>query len=359
MRNIFIFLLLFVGYNTVSSQNLWLGSYTNNSDYGIRLLSFQQDGSLSVLDSVAVPQASFLVQSKKGILYAVEENLNGNVHAIRSNSEKRFEVFSSQPSMGAHPCYISLDKSEQWLTVGNYSSGNLSLYRIQDDGSISAPITVIQHKGKSTNKERQEAAHVHSTVFTPDNKFLLVPDLGIDSVMVYAFNEITGQLSPTQKSIGFETGGGPRHLSFDPTGKYLYILGELNGWVEIYDYKNQEFVFKDKATALPPDFKGSFTAADIHITKDGKHLYLTLRDKLNQIVVFNIQEDGRLKYKNRYSTGGVNPRNFFISEDDQWVLVENQNSNNIIVFKRDKNTGELEYSNHLENVPQPVCLINK
>lgn len=344
-----------------AQQKLWVGSYTQASPFGIRLLLFNAtDGSLTVLDSVAIPQASFLTYSQKGILYAVEEDTEGKVHAIRKNADNRFEKYSTQPTHGKHPCYIALDKTEQWLTVGNYSSGNLTLYKINEDGSISEPVSTLQHTGKSTNKERQEAAHVHSTVFTPDNRFLLVPDLGIDTVKVYTFNEKTGELTPRYaQSIPFARGGGPRHIAFHPNGKWFYILGELNGMVDVYHYNNQHFQYIESVSALPDGFQGRFTAADIHVSHDGKHLYATLRDQLNSITLFEIQNNGSIKQKNIHATGGKTPRNFFISKDDNWLMVENQNSNKIVVFKRDKNSGEIEYYNHLENIIQPVCMINK
>lgn len=359
-KQLFIYFLLFLS-SQLHSQQLWLGSYTTDSKYGIRLLNLDsKNGKIQVVDSIAVPQASFLTYSKKGILYSVEEDFEGMVHAIKPNSNGKYEIFSSQPTKGAHPCYIALDQSQQWLTVGNYSSGNLSIYKINDDGSLSEPIITHQHYGKSTNKDRQEGPHVHSTVFTPDNKFLLVPDLGIDSVKVYAFDEKNGNLTPSYwNTIGFEKGGGPRHLSIHPNGKYVYVLGELNGKVEVFEYTHQQFRFIDRVSALPPNFNGSFSAADIHISNDGKHLYLSLRDQLNSIVLFDIGDNGQIFKKNSYSTGGVNPRNFYLSPDGKFLIAENQSSNSLVIFKRDQETGELEFYNQIQNIPKPVCLISK
>ncbi len=344
-------------YHINAQTSLWLGSYSPNTAHGIYLLELnQQSGSLQVKDSIAVRNASFLTLSQKGILYSVEEETTGLVHSINTNVTP-YIIQSSQPSNGMHPCYIALDQTEQWLAVGNYSSGNLTLYPVLEDGSIGKAAQIIQHSGKSINVQRQEGPHVHATVFSPDNKFLLVPDLGTDSVNVYAFDAARGTLEHTSLSIPFTRGGGPRHLAFHPTSKWLYVLGELNGQINVYDYSSGSFVNTQVVVALPEGYRGNVWGADIHVSHDGRHLYASQRDPLNSIMHFSIDAKGSLELQSITPTGGKTPRNFIITKDDQYLLAENQQSKNIVVFKRSPESGLLEYINQLESVTHPVCLV--
>lgn len=264
-------------------------------------------------------------------------------------------LINKQPSGGDHPCYVSVDKTGRWVAVGNYSGGNLSVIPVMVNGSLGVPNTV-NHSGKSVDKGRQEKPHVHATVFSEDNKFLFVPDLGIDKVMMYAFNPGSGKLT-AQDSIVTEAGTGPRHFTFHPDNKFAYLVEELTAGISAYEYKNDKFTFLQRIAALPADYTGPKSGADLHVSPDGKFLYSSNRGDANSISIFSINEKtGKLTLKGHQSSMGKTPRNFNFDPSGNFLLVANQNSDNIVIFKRDKDTGLLEDTGKRIEVGNPVCI---
>jgi len=230
---------------------------------------------------------------------------------------------------------------------------------VKDDGRIEAPVQTIEHTGSSVNRQRQEKPHVHCVVFSPDYRFLYVPDLGIDQVSIYAYKQGDVQpLMPADPSYaGFPPGSGPRHIIFHPNGKWAYVIHELDGKVTAFSYSEGKLTPFQAISTLPPDFKGQISGADIHTSPDGKFLYASNRGTLNNIVIYAIdQRSGRLQKKGQQSTGGKTPRNFMIDPSGSFLLAANQDTDNIVVFKRNKTTGLLKATGHTAQVPKPVCL---
>jgi 6-phosphogluconolactonase len=259
---------------------------------------------------------------------------------------------------GNGPCYISVDDKKQIVFTGNYGGGSLSATRLNEDGSLSNDIQAIQHEGSSVNKGRQDKPHVHSVVLSPDNRYLLVPDLGTDRVNVY--NVEAGKPQPlTPASPAFASvnpGGGPRHLTFHPNGKHAYLILEMEGAIAAFDYKNGKLEQKQSITMLAPGFNGKVGAADIHISPDGKFLYGSNRGEANEIVIYAIDKNGKLTYAGRQTDLINTPRNFAIDPAGNFLLVANQNGNDIVIFKRDQKTGLLTSTGKRIQVDKPVCL---
>lgn len=360
-----VYLALTGFYSLVKAQStLLVGTYTSGKSQGIYLYDFTSSSGEAVLrDSVKASNPSYLaVSPNERFVYAVNEDGSdkggGKVSAYAYNkSTKKLSFVNQLPTMGDHPCYITVDRKNNWVVVGNYSSGNLSVMSVAPDGGVGGPSTNMQHQGQGTNKERQSSPHVHATVFSPDNKYLFVPDLGIDQVVVYSFNQRSGMLSPKKKHIKVADGSGPRHMEFHPSGKWAYLVQELSGTVTVFSYEKGSLTEQQVISILPADYTGAATSADIHVSPNGRFLYASNRNPLNNIAIFSINAtDGKLTLVGNQSTMGKAPRNFNFDPTGKLLLVANQDTNNIVIFSVNPETGLLTDTGKRIDVPNPVCI---
>jgi len=354
---------------TAQKTTLLIGTYTSGKSEGIYLYDFNTStGDSKALSSIKSSNPSYLaVSPSKKYLYAVNEdadslNNGGMVSAFKfSKKKKQLTFINQQPSGGNHPCYITTDKKGNWVITANYSGGSFSITPLAEDGSLHTDKKVIQHEGKGINKQRQEKAHVHQTVLTDDNRHLLVADLGIDKLMVYDFDAATGQASANATgSISVTAGSGPRHIAIHPSGKYVYLTEELSGTVGAFSFDNTTGKLKllQTISAVPEDYKGSLSSADIHVSPDGKFLYASNRGELNNLVIYKIDDtSGVLSVAGFQSTLGVKPRNFSFDPTGHFLLVANQDSDNVSVFSVNHETGLLTDTGKTILVPNPVCLV--
>jgi 6-phosphogluconolactonase len=356
------FFLFFLLPQVVTAQQLRLvvGTYTNTTSEGIYVYNFDaQTTTTQLISSTKAVNPSYLTLSLDGKkIYAVSETKNGMASSYSILENGSLQLINSVETNGANPCYIAIDKEEKLVTVGNYSGGNLSVYNVQENGELSEAAQTIQHKGSSVNKQRQEQPHVHATVFTPDNRFVLVPDLGIDKVMIYKINSKAGRISSAASdSITTASGAGPRHIDFHPNGSFFYLMEELSGTVSAYSYKKGRIKSLQTISSHPADFTGTKGSADIHVSPDGKFLYASNRGTANSIAIFSIDpKKGTLTSVGFQSTLGIKPRNFTIDPSGNFLLVANQESDEIVIFKRDVATGILSDTQQRIKVPRPVCL---
>jgi 6-phosphogluconolactonase len=184
----------------------------------------------------------------------------------------------------------------------------------------------------------------------------MVPDLGTDKVHIYAINTSAGEALQPAGEAAITPGGGPRHLTFHPNGKYAYLIRELDAAVTVFDYKDGRLTEKQSVTLLDPGFRGKVGAADIHVSPDGKFLYGSNRGEANEITIYSIGRDGKLTYAGRQSTLGRTPRNFAIDPTGNFLLAANQDTNDIVIFRRDRKTGLLKDTGKRIQVDRPVCL---
>ncbi|HEX5655388.1 MAG TPA: lactonase family protein, partial [Chitinophagaceae bacterium] len=221
---------------------LLVGTYASPKSEGIHVYRFNsKDGSATALGPTRTSNPSYLaISPNQRFVYAVNEDEAGGVSAYSFDKKTgQLTLINQRSSGGAHPCYIAVDKTGQWVVAGNYSSGTIALFKVQKNGGLDSAVQVIEHEGYSVNTDRQQGPHVHATVFSPDNKYLYVPDLGIDKVMIYAFDAKKGNLHPAPAPFEIsEAGAGPRHFEFHPSGKWAYLMEELSGAVAVYAYKN-------------------------------------------------------------------------------------------------------------------------
>lgn len=354
----------------VSAQkkvNLVVGTYTSGKSEGIYVYEFNTSNANSkFLSSTKISNPSFLaVSPNKKFVYAVTEdadsaNNGGGVVAYSFDKKKgTLSLINKQHSGGNHPCYVAVDNSGRWLFAGNYSSGNFSLFSLDDNGSISPAQNTVQHFGKGINPDRQEKPHVHGTFLSADNKKLFVPDLGIDKVMVYGFDAVNGNLAEANPPfIQLPGGSGPRHLDFHPSGKYIYIVEELTAAVAVFTQNERgKYKLLQTISAVPENYKGDLSSADIHVSPDGKFLYISSRGEANNIAIYSIAaETGILTLAGHQSTLGIKPRNFNFDPTGNFLLAANQESDNIVIFTIDHQTGLLTDTGKRINVPNPVCI---
>lgn len=340
---------------------LLVGTYTGSGSKGIYVYRFNTEtGNTTLVSSVETSNPSFLAISKSGdFVYAVNEDKPGKLSSFAFDKTTGTLSFLNQvESEGDHPCYISIDKTGKWVVVGNYSSGTLAVYPVQKDGRLGSSILKIRHEGSGVNTERQEGPHVHATVFSPDNKYLLVPDLGTDALRVYSFNAKTGMLSvPRHPLAPSEAGSGPRHLCFSADGKMVYLLEELTGTIAVYSFEKGNLQLIQNTSAQPLDYLGPSGSADIHLSPDGEYLYASNRGESNTIGIFKVnKQSGELSLADHVSTMGKTPRNFNFDPSGHFLLAANQNSDQVVLFKVDKNTGFLSDTNQRLDIPKPVFI---
>jgi len=346
---------------------LFAGTYTKGTaSKGIYVYQFDAaTGDAKLISTATTVNPSYLALAPGNkFLYAVNETNKdepGQVSAYsfdKATGQLRF--LNQQASGGDDPCYISIDAKRKWAMVANYSGGNLSALPIHADGSLGALTQLIQHTGTGPNKDRQEKAHVHSVTFTPDERYLIAADLGLDKLSIYRFNAASAShpLTPAADSAKqVEPGAGPRHISFYPGKPYVYLMTEMGGAVDAFRWSNGKLTQIQHISSLPADFKGDIGSADIHITSSGRFLYASNRGDANSLAIYAVDSaSGRLTIKGFESTQGKTPRNFMIDPTGNWLLVANQRSDNIVVFRIDKKTGLLKSTGKQLSVPAPVCL---
>jgi 6-phosphogluconolactonase len=256
----------------------------------------------------------------------------GAVWAFRFEREPfSIQPINQQTTRGDWPCHLRLDATGKWLLATNYGSGNAAIYPINSDGSLGEMTDFVQQHGKGPNAARQEASHAHSSIFTPDNRFAIIADLGIDQLVIYQFESSTGKLIP-HSSVNTRLGAGPRHLAFHQNGKWMYAANELDNTVTLYDYDETKGSLTERQSlpTVPSDSPES-TVADIHISATGKRLYVSNRGH-DSIAVYDLVSDGSLKLVSIKSSGGKCPRNFALAPVGKFLLAANQNSNEVCVL---------------------------
>ena len=346
---------------------LYVGTYTTSGkSEGIYGYHMDSAGALTRFTSIKSVNPSFLtIDRSKRFLYAVNEvgefgqKPGGAVSAFAIDPVTRnLRLLNEQATNGADPCHLSVDNRKQTLLVANYTGGNVSVFPLRSDGTLGVVAEVKLHEG-SGPKEQQKGPHAHCVIFDRSERHAFAADLGIDKVVTYRFDRATGKLSPAKQPFAeLKAGAGPRHLSLHPTGKFLYVINELDSTMTAFKYNEREgaLTLIETVSTLPSDFSGTSYCADVHVSPSGKFLYGSNRGH-NSIVVFQIdQRTGKLTLVEHVSTEGNWPRNFTIDPSGNFLLVANQRSENVVVFSLDPSTGRLKPTGVNEAIPSPVCL---
>ncbi len=366
-RSLIYFLLVILSLQAVGQEHyLIVGTYDSPKSEGIYVYKFNSyDGSVKEVSHIKTPNPSFLaVSGNQKFVYAVNENADstgkgGGVTSFSFNKKNgTLTQLSRQSSEGNNPCYISVDQTGKWVIAGNYSSGNFSILPVSIKGILGKAKQVIQHIGSGPDTARQKSPHVHAVFLKKNNRDLFVPDLGINKIMTYRFDAKTGKVIPSKAGFVSTSGSGPRHIDVHPNGKYVYLVEELSGSITVYrDWGHAELKEIQTLSTLPLTYKGAAGSADIHVSPDGKFLYCSNRGFSNTIAIFSIDaKTGMIKLITHQYTFGEKPRNFNFDPTGKFLLVGNQDSDEIVIFKRDITTGLLTDSGKRIAVGKPVCL---
>ncbi|HOH56008.1 MAG TPA: lactonase family protein [Paludibacteraceae bacterium] len=364
MKKSVFFLLLFSTFFQLAEGKVYrflVGTYTQNTvSEGIYSINFDAESGVFKIQLAAtdVDNPSFLAFSPdRNFVYAVNElGFESRITSFRFDAPSGKLYFINDVNAdGSDPCFISA--SEHHIITANYSSGSACVFKRNRDGSIGESVQKIQFEGHGIDSSRQKSPHVHQTIFSPCGQFLLINDLGTDFIRSFLYfpEKLQNCLSPFD-SLKVKPGSGPRHLAFSKDRKYLYLLHELDGTISIIRFNKGNLEFSGE-TSLVTNKNLKTGAADIHISPDGKFLYATNRGESNNITCFRIQKNGSLEFVEQIPTQGNGPRNFVITKDGNYLLVGNQYSDKIVVFKRDRKSGKLTDTEIRMEVGAPVCLL--
>jgi len=280
----------------------------------------------------------------------------------------RLHLLNTRTTGGTSTCYLAIDKSGHYLMFANFGSSSVTILRIKDDGSIGEQTAFMKHVGRGKDPAFQSKAHPHSIDVSPDNKYAVVSDLGVDKLFIYKFDAATGVLSPDQPPfVEAEAGGGPRHFTFDSAGRFGYSLHEMSGYITVlaWDEASGSFTKIQDAISLQPDFIGANDSAEIAIHPNGKFLYESNRRFRgpemwgpDSIGVFAIDPDkGTLTEVEQVPSGGTMPRNFAIDPTGSYLFAANELSGNVALFNIDASTGRLSPTKTDLKIDVPVCIV--
>ncbi len=263
---------------------------------------------------------------------------------------------------GPGSCHLNVDPTGRTLALANYSGGSVETMTLAPDGRLIANASFFQHEGSGAHPRRQDKPHAHSVNFSPDGRFLIVADLGLDKLLVYRVDPANGKLTPNQPpSIALAPGAGPRHFVFHPDqrrqGRYAYVLNELASTITalLYDAAAGSFTKQKTVSTLPADFSGDNSTAEVLIHPNGKFLYASNRGH-NSIAVFAIGGAGELNAVQRASTLGDWPRNFRLDPTGKFLFAANQRSDSVVVFRISSETGRLAPTGTQLEAPSPLCV---
>lgn len=354
---------------TAQAATLLVGTYTDGASQGIYRYAFDSEAGtirpepLQVVESVS---PSWLVLSEdKRLLFAVNETADGHVSAFNIASDGNVRLLDQLPSQGDEPTHASLSQDQRYLFVANYAvdpdpGGSLSVLPVDRQGALQPVVQQARHQASGVNPERQASAHVHSVVPSPDGQHVYASDLGADKVFVYRYDGASTNkpLTPSEPaSVSLPAGSGPRHLLFDASGKHAYLTLEMHAEVVMFDVREGNLIERQRLPLTERQEAAAKAGAGLHLSADGRFLYVSNRGTANEIVVFSVgKQDGRLALVQRRSVEGDHPREFALDPSDRFLLVANQKSNQIKVMRRDPLTGKLGETVQTFDQPAPSDL---
>ena len=346
----------------------YVGAYTDADNKGIHAYRFSDtSGTLTDLGVAAetVNPSWLAVSPDHRFLYAANEiqvfngASAGSISAFSIGPSGALKPLNVVSSRGAGPCHIALDKEGKWLFAANYNGGSVAAFPVHDDGSLGEAAAFIQHKGSSINPQRQAGPHAHSVNPSPDNRYLLVSDLGLDEILIYhldAANMLKPGYPPFTK---IAPASGPRHMAFAPGGRFVYSINELASTVTAFEYKSETGHPNELQTisTLPQGYNAPNSAAEIAVHPGGKFLYASNRGH-DSIAIFQIDpEKGTLTAIGNVPTQGKTPRSFAIDPSGKFLLAANQDSGSIVEFRVDASTGALTPSGVTASLASPAAIV--
>jgi 6-phosphogluconolactonase len=361
----------FVYFGTDTSPGIAKGIYLSRFDAALGHLSLPQLAAPTLRPTFLALSPPTAGQRR---LYAANEATEASsaVSSFLINpASGALKPINQVTSAGAGPCYLSVDATGHAAFVADYDGSTIATYHIRPDGSLSEPVVRIDYKDRKfgtrgPNAARQDVPHPHSVHLSPDNRFLLVNDLGSDQISVFPINPAAAELGPPALFSNNRPGSGPRHIAFHPNGRWVYSINELDSTIDHFLWTTTSSLTDPQGLlintgfhikTIAPNFPvAKNTAAEVAISSDGNFLYASNRGE-DSLVVFSIAEsDGTLIFLQRLSCGGKTPRHFTLSSEseERWLLCGNQDSSSVTVFRRDGGNGRLGGPIQTLPVPSPM-----
>ncbi|MCG8294065.1 lactonase family protein [Pseudomonas entomophila] len=336
------------------AATLLVGSYTDGESQGIYRYDFDEHaGQIASQPRQVVKSISpswLVLSADQRLLFAVNETPQGHVSSFSLSKNGEITLLNQVPSQGDEPTHASLSHDQRYLFVANYAvapdpGGSLVVIPVAKDGKLKPVVQQARHTPSKVNPERQAGAHVHSLVQSPDGRHLYACDLGADKVFIYRYDGASPEhpLSPAiPAAVSLPPGSGPRHLLFDAKGRHAYLTLEMSAEVVVFDVQDGALVERQRLPLTDSKDVAAKAAGGLHLSADGRFLYVSNRGTANEIVVFAVgKDDGRLTLLQRRSVEGDHPREFALDPDGNYLLVANQKSNQIVVIRRDPRNGKL------------------
>lgn len=345
---------------------------------GIRMAQLNEEtGELSSLDeALSLPGAGFLaLHPTKPVIYSTcstegEKGANGAIGALEILDNGTLDVLNKSLTKSGGACHVSVDATGQVVFAASYGGGSVVSYQIEEDGSLSEPVSFVKHEGSSILPKRQERPHAHYFAAGPSNVFAYAPDLGMDQVVIYRFDSESAELTPAGAGV-LEGGSGPRHMKFSKDGRFAYVLNELNLTVTVFAYDSGDGSLTEVETisTVPEETeKEKMSCAEIVVHPNGKFVYTSQRDLKtrgegsplgrNSLSVYRVTEKGTLQRIQTLSAGVRIPRNFNLNTSGAWLLAGGQSSQDVQVFAIDEKTGKLAPKGEPITCPGgPMCFV--
>jgi 6-phosphogluconolactonase len=374
--SIFFFILLIISGMTVSNlksqsseEFLYIGTYTNPGEKGIYVFRFDRENSSLVpvktygeLESPSFltlhPNGNYLYSVNRGTV--IPDKKWGSVSSYSINpADGSLTHLNDQPTFGSESCHVSMDSKGRLVFVSNYTTGNIVVFPVLEDGKLGTLSDAHQHSGQSVNPGRQEGPHAHCAIVSPDDKHVYVVDLGIDKIKAYEIDYKGKKIIPLPEKDGqSKPGTGPRHITFNEEGNYAYVIEELSSSISVYkrDLETGALLPVQHIKTIPENYGETNYCADIHLDPSGKYLYGSNRGH-DSLAIFKVdQTDGKLELIGFQPVMGKWPRNFLVDPKGHYVFVANQNSDNLVIFRINPGNGKLTPTGTEMSIPNPVCV---
>ncbi len=342
------------------THTLWIGTGGGEAK-GIYRASFDSETGKLTQPELAFEMAGtgFVVTNEaKTRLYSLCSDDKGSVAAFSIGEGGTLTLLNKQPIGGFTASHLSLDRAGKILFTAHYGAGSVASFPVADDGTIGPRASLIEHSGSGPNKDRQEKPHPHWVGTSPDNRFLFVPDLGIDEVKIYEIDHGSATIQEHGRGVAVP-GSGPRHMKFSPDGTKIYLINELNMTVTVFDYDaaaGTMGAIQSLPTLPEAEWKVPNKGSEIRVHPSGRFVYAANRGH-DSLAVFVVDPaTGKLNFVEREAVRGAYPRNFNLDPSGKWLLAAGRASNTIAIFRIDQETGVLYFTTDVINTPAPICL---
>ncbi|WP_435321012.1 lactonase family protein [Haloarchaeobius sp. TZWSO28] len=344
------------------SSLVFICSTGGDSDAGVYSYEFDHaSGTLAPLSSLPMTRPMYLAVHPDGDhLFVVDRNDTGEVVSLEiDRSDGTLTPLSRQSSAGPGPCYVSADASGQFVFAANYDAGTVAMLPVDEEGYLGPPSDVVDHGRLDAGGNRQPEPHPHAIVPGPRNRFVYVPDLGLDRVVAYRIDAEVGRLVPAPDlDVELPAGSGPRHLEFGSEGDDAFLVNELNSTLTrlSVDRRSGELTISETVSALPTERSAAENPpADVHVHPTGRWVFVSIRGH-ESIATFAVADDG-LALVGHESTRGQKPRDFAVDPTGRWLLAENRDSHRVVPFAIDADAGGLSPTADETAIGKPTCAV--